>query len=201
MSVNGTTARVGIAAAAIAVLLLVAFLVLVRGSDALVDARSGADPATALNEVPDIPEEVDTRTTWRPDEPDTGREMEPATRDRLGAALTRAWLQLAISHAAGTDVDLATSFSDTALDGVREAVATGDVLALDVHAHGLTLRLYSADGVIVSLTDEVTLTRTVRRDDGTTEALRSVDTYDVVLFLDDGNWRVQHLVRRASEPA
>ena len=180
---------------------------LVRGAGNLIAYfQQGADPASALNIVPNVPVDFPVELVWLPDDADTGREMEPFTRLQIQSAYTRAWLQWNISYERQAPFGLKTYFVGPALDAVSDAVdhtADQDWRVRQVNtSHTLQLHMYSADGSIVSFTDRRALvTRVIETEtgdvifDGETEAV-----FDVVMLLEDGNWRVRHWLRVDDEP-
>lgn len=165
--------------------------------------QAGADPATALNIVPNVPLDLKVELTWLPTTADTGREIEPFTRTQVESAYLRAWLQWNISYLRAEPYGLSTYFSGPALDAVQSSVTTineqgGRIEQTDL-THHLDLHFYSADGSTVSFTDhDVSLVQIVR--DAAGEPVltgETTATYDVVMFLEDGNWRVRHWLRTA----
>lgn len=182
-----------------------AFLAFRGVTQLIVYFQEGADPASALNIVPNVPPDLQTRLTWRPDDPDTGREMEPLTRRDIQSAYLRAWLQWNLSYEKGEPHGLSTYFVGPALAAVEQAVA--DVAAqgwqvdqIDT-THDLRLHFYAADGSIVAFTDErANVAQAVRDASGQEVLVDETDArYEVVMFLEDGNWRVRHWVRRDLE--
>lgn len=168
----------------------------------------GADPATALNLVPIVPLDWPVDLTWQEDAADTGRIMEPFTRTQIESSYIRAWLQLNAALEHNETAGLKTYFVGPALDFVTESTEqwhTNDLSAQQAATHhDLELHVYSADGSIVSFTDHSAHTvRLITDADGETIALTETnDAYDVVMFLEDGNWRIRHMVRvTANEPA
>ncbi len=163
--------------------------------------QEGADPASALNIVPNVPPDLKVRLTWLPDDPDTGREMEPFTRTQIQSAYLRAWLQWNISYLRGEPYGLTTYFVGPALEAVNESVTSVAAQGWRVEqtdlSHELQLHLYSADGSIVSFTDHnARVVQLVRNETGQLVATaETTATFDVVMFLEDGNWRVRHWVR------
>ncbi len=164
--------------------------------------QQGADPASALNIVPNVPLDLHVELTWLPDDPDTGRSIEPFTRSQIESAYLRAWLQWNISYLRNEPYGLKTYFAGPALDAVTATVndvaAQGLRVAQVDSVHELKLHVLSADGSIVSFTDTRALVAQSIRDAsgktlfaGETEA-----SYDVVMFLEDGHWRVRHWVRK-----
>lgn len=177
-------------------------LAAVRGLFSLISYfNEAAEPVSPLNLVPDVPAETIFDLHWLPDDADTGRIMEPFTRRQIESAYIRAWLQLNLSYARQEPYGLKSYFAGPALRTV-----TGNVLALAAggwqvmqsnHGHQLQLHFYAADGSIVSFTDyNVQLAQTITAADGEL-IFTGVTTgkYDVVMFLEDGNWRVRHWLR------
>ena len=160
--------------------------------------QEGADPAQALNIVPNVPPDWHSAVNWLPDDPDTGREMEPFTRTQIESAYQRAWLQWHLSYLRGEPYGLKTYFTGPAFAGVSDAVAnltaSGYRLEQTDTEHTLKLHFYSADGSIVSFTDYAARTAQIVFGADENVILRNDDvaSYEVVMLLEDGNWRVRH---------
>jgi hypothetical protein len=194
----------------VALLLVIAGLLwlLLRGlGDLVTYFQQGADPASALNIVPNRPPDLHVKLAWLPDDADTGRAMEPYTRRQIEASYLRAWLQWNLSYLKGEPFGLKTYFSGPGLAAASEAVtrttAAGWRVAQADLTHSLRLHFYSADGSIVSFTDHAANVAQVVRDARGNEVFAGESTaaYDVVMFLDDGNWRMRHWVRLPTEKA
>jgi hypothetical protein len=175
---------------------------LVRGSVALVAYfQQAAEPVSPLNLVPDVPAGAQFDLTWAPDAADTGRAMEPFTRRQIESAYLRAWLQLNLSLVRQEPYGLRTYFVGPARAAVTENVTTlaaaGWLVEQSNSGHRLALHFYSADGSIVAFTDHnAVITRQISDADGNViYAGAAPEVYDVVMFLEDGNWRVRHWLR------
>lgn len=202
-----TRLRFKSAAVALAVvLLLVVSALLARGAaELLAYFQRAAVPVSPLNLVPDVPDAFQFDLAWLPDDADTGRVMEPLTRRQIEAAYLRAWWQLNLAYARGEPVGLKTYFVGPGLEAVRAAVgATGTAVEQVNLRHRLQLHFYSADGSIVSFTDRDARTAVALRDaDGRPLLVQEhANAWDVVMFLEDGNWRIRHWRRApiAGEP-
>lgn len=163
-------------------------------------ARQQADPASALNLPPDVPPAAQADLVWLPDDADTGREMEPFTRRQIESAYLSGWGQWNESLALGEPVGLATYFVGPGLTAVRDNIAhlsqSGFRVAQRNDAHMLQLHFYAADGSIVAFTDtRAEILQLI--EDGAGTAV-SNETYvvriSVIMFLEDGNWRIRHWV-------
>lgn len=177
-----------------------------RLANVLTYFQEGADPASALNIVPNVPADLKVRLEWLPDDQDTGRQLEPFTRTQVESAYLRAWLQWNISYLKGEPFGLETYFVGPALEavteGVRAAHQQGWSLEQTDLEHQLRLHFYAADGSIVSFTaHDVLVAQLLRNEHGAPIlAQTSQATYDVIMMLEDGNWRVRHWVRTEVAP-
>ncbi|KPV52121.1 hypothetical protein SE17_17335 [Kouleothrix aurantiaca] len=121
--------------------------------------------------------------------------------------MARAWLQWGLSYTKGQPYGLKTYFEGPALDAVSNAVNDAAAQGLTIEqtdtAHHLQLHFYSANGAIVSFTDHDALVAQVIRDSSGTImfAGETRADYDVVMFLQDGDWHVRHWVRSAAADA
>lgn len=174
-------------------------LVLIGLGRLVLHVSSGADPATALNLVPDVPVDLDDRLTWRPDHPDTTslRPLEPPTRRQIEGAYLRAWAQLDISYAVDQPHGLRTYFTGPALDALSntlsETVDNGWVVDRSSVAHELELTFYSDDGSVVTFTDHKhRLVQRLRHAEANVdEVIDETGRYEVLMLLEDGNWRIR----------
>lgn len=170
--------------------------------------QSGADPATALNLLPVVPADLEERLLWLPDRPlsTQQRALEPNTRELIAGAYSRAWAQWGISLEIGQAYGLTTYFSGPALAGVTrnvtQTVASGWTMRQSNLHHELELHYYADDGAIVAFTDRnVQLVQQFRPGESAPAnrsagyVLQSDHRYDVVMLLQDGNWRVYQWLR------
>jgi len=175
---------VGAGVALTATLLIVGLVVLNSGS--------GADPATAFSEIPVVPENLEDLVTWLPDQ-ELVREVEPNTRAFVESAWVSGWERIDTAERTNDRELIDTWFMPTAASHVAVAnPSAGDLpdrpAAVRQLGHTFEANFYSLDGSVLGLTVTSDLER--RFDDG--PALRSSHTFDVVMLLSDGNWRIQH---------
>lgn len=166
--------------------------------------QRGADPASALNIVPNVPADLKIDVTWLPDDDDTGRTIDPFTRSQLEATYMRSWLQWNLSYVKGQPYGMKTYFTGPALVAASAAVNNTTAKGLKIDqtdlVHHLKLHFYSADGSIVSFTDyDVIVAQAIRDSSGAVVfAGETRADYDVVMMLDNGNWQVRHWLRQAA---
>jgi hypothetical protein len=163
--------------------------------------QKGSDPSSALNIVPNKPVDYQVKVDWAPDDSDTGRKMEPYTRELIEGAYVRAWLQWNLSQIKGEPFGLKTYFTGSALkavsDSIQQAAAGGYKINQVTTLHRPKLHFYSADGSIISFTDEGARIAQIVTDQGGQVVYSDErdSVFKVVMLLEDGNWRVRYLVR------
>ncbi len=184
-----------------------AWAVVSGAANLLASFERGAEPASALNIVPNVPPDLHVALSWAADDADSGRQIDPLTRSQIESVYIRAWLQINLSYQKGEPHGLTTYFTGPALAEVSAAVrrAHSDGLSIEQAdtAHHLQLHLSSAEGSIIAFTDhDATVVHVIRDNAG---AIISVEEtradYDVVMLLEDGLWHVRHWVRRAATGA
>lgn len=152
-----------------------------------------------FNAAAQLPPELVEAVIWQRDPEDLTREMEPLTRVDITSAWIRAWEQLSIVARTGSLTGLEVYFSNSALDGLLESAERMRGRPVNQINHNLRVDFYSEDGQVIGLTaDEVGLVRSVPVGD-TVGFVQTRESYEAILLLEDGNWRVQHWVRRSSE--
>lgn len=166
--------------------------------------QTGADRSEALHLVSDLPDEYTPRVVWLEDDPYTGRVMEDFTRTRIVSDYVRSLYQWNLSYLLGEPTGIREYYSKNVRDRVTnsiDAMVKQDIQMEQVElTHHLQLHFYSADGQIVSFTDHQVETQRRFFKNASTKrffADESTSNYEVVLILDDGYWRIKHLVRRS----
>lgn len=156
----------------------------------MLSATTGADTRDAFTEAPAVPAEVGELVEWRPDAVGLLRSVEPETRD----AAATAWLgALAAADPGAEAVEVDTWYSGPELERAREradlpSLADGPTWT----GHHLHVHFYSLDGRILGLEVE---SHGVLSVDSTMASVD--DRFDVVLVLEDGNWRVHAATARS----
>lgn len=171
-----------LALAVVTLLFLVGQLVLRSGS--------GADPEDAFLEIPIVPERLERLVVWEPDQP-LVREIEPDTRALVESAWVSSWQQITMAQRTGDRDGLAVWF----LPGLAEHVAfsvgsdAGRAATIQQLAHDFEATFYSVDGSVMA----VNITSEMVREIADGPRLRSIERYEAIFLLSDGNWRLQHL--------
>ncbi|TFD30674.1 hypothetical protein [Cryobacterium cryoconiti] len=190
---RGRTKRVAAAVLALGLVALTSGLLVMSGQVTL-QTSTGAAVSSGLNEVATVPANADQLVNWLPDAWPDEREMEPASRTRIAASYIRAWAAIGRFQSTGETPAVIDTFSGAARRAVLELPSTGPSATWDLR-HSLELEFYSLDGATVAFQDQgARIARTVGTGESETVIL-SQETYDVVMVLEDGFWRIRQLKR------
>ncbi|MCX6050601.1 MAG: cellulase family glycosylhydrolase [Chloroflexi bacterium] len=167
------------------------YAVLVGLGQVITYFHNGADPASALTLIPTVPDDLPDRLTWLDDHVSAseGRALPDFTRQQLAGAYLHAWAQWGISY------ELQRPY-------ITSTVSAGWQIQQSNLHHTLQLTFYSDDGLVATFTDQAAqlVQQVSRADDGVDEINETTSVYDVVMILEEGNWRVHDLVRRSGGP-
>ncbi len=162
----------------------------------LLNGRTEAE--AAFTNSAELPDELLDAVSWTEDTPGLPREMDPLTREAVTISWLRAWEQLAIVSQTGETVGVEVYFSNDSRTAVLAGSPTWNDRTIDQLGHELTLTFFSEDGQVLAMDSSSLVQRGVDDLPEATVDLR--ENYEVVMLLEDGNWRVQHMVRRSIEP-
>lgn len=162
--------------------------------------QQGADPASALNIVPNAPPDLHIRVEWLEPAANSGRVLDDFNRQQVEFAYLWSWMQRNISLLRGEAFGLETYFAGQALANLKadfeQAAERGLVQQINT-AHRLQVMTYSADGNVLALRDSGAEFSQVIRDrqgmvlfSGTIEA-----TYQIILLQENGRWRIRQMVQ------
>jgi hypothetical protein len=122
---------------------------------------------------------------WRADDAGQPRALEALRREEITAQYRAALQELGFATQSGDASGLKTYFQGAALTDARLVAKTRSVQA--DWGHALQLRFYAPDGATVAFTDSAWVAFSAQAETGIRR-----QSMDVVLRLDDGNWRVHH---------
>ncbi len=132
---------------------------------------------------------------WLPDDSASPRKLEPSRRDEVGFHYLLAQRELEYARASEDASGLRTYFQDGARRDALEASHQPRARVVNWD-HQLRLHFYAPDGATISFTDthwSVQALETGQQTPPKFEDLRfSRRDVDVVMQLDDGNWRIHH---------
>lgn len=168
----------------------------------------GADRTVALHLPPVLPETHLPRVTWLPQDPNTGRRMEEFNKTEITREYLNGWYSLHAGYRSGG----AEALKDYNTKDHKEKLAAligrfaSDEMKADVTdlEHHIRLHYFSADGQLISFTDQNVLFKSRIYDVGSHSKVGSVEyraDFDVIMILADGHWRIRSMVKKpASDP-
>lgn len=176
------------------------------GVAVVVRASTGASVSDAFSETAVVPTELAGEVIWQPDTQPLVREVEPRTREALEGAWVRALSVLSGSGGGSFDLhsqaDATTWFSGRALQQFDD-LRGQDLSPVAFTQNSLAVDFYSADGQIVVIEVETTATTALPlrpgpdEDSAFPEVIESRENFTVLFILQDGNWKIEQIVRRA----
>ena len=192
-----------IAAAGLVVVAVLGLLVLRQVAGTLLTAASGADPESIFNDTPPAPAEVSEGIRWLPDA-NEGREMEPATRDDITDAYSRAVAAIDRAGRGDGSAPISDYLSGPALTQAEQMIE-GDESLVSVATlmveQELRLDFYSDDGSVVAIgIPFADVVRMIDDDQQRRTIVSTVEERRFVMLLEDGNWRVQQIESVSVEP-
>lgn len=165
--------------------------------------NSGADRSTLLNVPAILPETHVPKIKWLEDDAEIGREMEDYSRQIIMRDYIRGWYAQNISYMRNEPSGLKEYFTPAAFTKVLFELKKIEKSNLQLQQtdiqHHIKLHFYSADGQIVSFTDKQLLLKQRIYDKETGVKVYSSEVladYDVIMYLDDGYWRVKNCLRK-----
>ena len=188
--------RVGIGV----LMVLVALGVLVGASTIVSSITRSEETADVFTDAAEVSPDLLESVTWRPDSEGLARPIEPLTRAAVTTSWLQAWEQLRIVAETGDTTGVDVYFSNSARQGVLARADGWDQSSIRQLGHDLELTFYSEDGQILGLTSVETRVLRTELIGDELWARQSIESYDAVLLLEDGNWRINHWVRRTVEP-
>jgi hypothetical protein len=168
--------------------------------------NTGGNRETMLNLVPEVSNEYTPKIYWLADDDETGRPMEDFNRQIISRDYVRALYQRNLALLSADTSGLKEYFTVDARPKVYSAVRFIDrqdraIEKVELN-HNLKLHFYSADGQLASFTDYGVESRQRVLDIENNRRIfsnSSVSDFQVLMQLDDGYWRIKHLVRNKTE--
>lgn len=138
------------------------------------------------------------QTKWLQDDADIKGDINPYIREDIEKSYINAWGILNLSLKEQKDLGLKENFSTTKVAQIiKNFNASSKILREDLE-HNIQLHFISLDKQVVSFTDRNAITRTEIITENSTAILRDTSSYNVVMTLQDGKWKINKFYRRAA---
>lgn len=165
--------------------------------------NTGADRSSRLNVQIAFDETYLPKMVWAIHE-NEGRPMEDGTLQEIEKDYLKAWYVRNRAFAANNREGIADYYTDSARIKLYDIMAlnreTGTTIAHTTLEHHPKVEFYSEDGQLVVFTDEsVTSHSEIYLDEILISKQSDTTSYQVMMLLEDGFWRIRHLVEIPSK--
>lgn len=165
--------------------------------------NSGADRSSMLRLTKDKTKVYLPKVVWN-DTINPGRPIEKQTLIDIEKDYLNAWYVKQVAYQTNTTKGIDEYYTTSSREQLYTFVDTNKVKELSIHstsiAHNLSLDFYSADGQLAVLTDKnVKEYQRVYKKDRQILETQDYSNYQVLLLLEDGFWRIRHMVKEKSE--
>ncbi|WP_237275413.1 glycoside hydrolase family 2 TIM barrel-domain containing protein [Tenacibaculum ovolyticum] len=183
-------------------IMIIAFII--GGISALFSyLNTGADRSLMLHT--EIAKEIlyTPKITWSPLQ-NEGREMDLENLKNLERDYLNAWYVKHITYKTNTTTGIEDYYTDHARQNIYETIEINKKQKISIDAttlrHQPTLNFFSEDGQLAILTDSdvIEYKRVLEKNKLILETSEKA-TYKIIFLLEDGFWRIRHLVKVASE--
>ncbi|PKH51547.1 glycosyl hydrolase family 5 [Tenacibaculum sp. Bg11-29] len=165
--------------------------------------NTGADRSMMLHT--EIKKEVQytPKITWAPLQ-NEGREMDMENLKNLERDYLNAWYVKHIAYKTNTTIGIEDYYTDHARENIYKIIKNNKeqktVIDATTLQHQLTLDFFSEDGQLIVVTDtDVIEYKRVLKNKQLILDTSEKSTYKIIFLLEDGFWRIRHLVKENSE--
>ena len=165
--------------------------------------NTGADRSKMLHTEVKKVEQYLPKVTWKND----GNEGRKISQQKINAVendYLDAWYVKQIAYKTNTRVGIEDYFTKSARENIYNILDYNKLKNTSIDAttleHNLDIEFFSEDGQLIVLKDSSALEyKKVFKDEKIILEATEVSTYRYVLLLEDGFWRIRHVVKEASE--
>ena len=165
--------------------------------------NTGADRSKMLHTEVKKVEQYLPKVTWKND----GNEGRKISQQKINAVendYLDAWYVKQIAYKTNTRVGIEDYFTKSARENIYNILDYNKLNKTSIDAttleHNLDIEFFSEDGQLIVLKDSSALEyKKVFKDEKIILEATEVSTYRYVLLLEDGFWRIRHVVKEASE--
>lgn len=166
--------------------------------------NTGADRSTMLHTEVQQVDQYLPELKWAPLE-NKGRPMDEENLKAIEADYLDAWYVRNIAYMTNSMVGISDFYTESARENIEKLITINSESNTRIEAttleHHPTLEFFSEDGQFAVITDhDVIEYKRILKGEKLIAEVNKKSTYKVTLLLEDGFWRIRHLVRVKSEP-
>jgi hypothetical protein len=161
--------------------------------------NTGADRSKLLHTKVRKIEQYLPKMTWKFDG-NEGRKVDPQTLNEIENDYLDAWYVRHIAYKTNQTIGIDDYYTDSARKNIFEFIEENKTQNISVEAttlsHQPNIEFFSEDGQLVVLKDEhVVEYKKIYKDDQFVMETSETASYKMILLLEDGFWRIRHLVK------
>ncbi|KGL63828.1 glycoside hydrolase family 2 TIM barrel-domain containing protein [Polaribacter sp. Hel1_85] len=165
--------------------------------------NTGADRSKMLHTEVKKVEQYLPKVTWVLDG-NEGRKISEQKIKSVENDYLDAWYVKHIAYKTNTRVGIEDYFTESARENIYNILDYNKLNKTSIESttleHNLDIEFFSEDGQLIVLTDTNTLEyKKVFKDDKLVLETTEISTYRYILLLEDGFWRIRHMVKETSE--
>ena len=165
--------------------------------------NTGADRSKMLHTEIRQVEQYLPEVNWAP-LTNEGRPMDNQTLKSIENDYLDAWFVKHVAYKSNSEVGIDDYYTESARENIFNIIGINSTNKISVEAttlsHNITLEFFSEDGQLVVLTDnDVVEYKRLFKGEEFIDEIKEISTYKVTLLLEDGFWRIRHMVRVKSE--
>jgi len=182
---------------------VILILIIFGISQVLSYLNSGADRSSMLHLELNKEEVYLPKVIWK-DTTNPGRPIEKQTLEDIEKDYLNAWYVRQVAYQTNITTGIENYYTTRARKPILEYIRTNENHNISIRGttthHNLSLEFYSADGQLVGLKDShVKEYQRVYKDNNLMIETSIESDYRIVLLLEDGFWRIRHLLKEESE--
>jgi hypothetical protein len=165
--------------------------------------NTGADRSTMLHTEIQKVDQYLPKVVWEPVQ-NEGRPMDEQTLNALQNNYLDAWYVKQIAYKTNKTAGIKDYYTDSARKNLFAYIALNKAKNITVEAttleHHPTLEFFSEDGQLIVITDrDVVEYKRIFDDEDLIIETTEISTYKLVFLLEDGFWRIRHIVKEKSD--
>ena len=165
--------------------------------------NSGADRSSILHTELKKADQYLPKTTWAPLK-NEGRSMDDQTLKMIENDYLDAWYVKLVAYRSNKKRGIEDYYTNKARQNIYNAIdlnlSEGTSMESTTLEHNPTLEFFSEDGQLVVLTDHNVIEyKRIYKGEALLLETSEVSTYKVILLLEDGFWRIRHMVKQDTQ--
>lgn len=166
--------------------------------------NTGADRSTMLHTEIQKVEQYLPKVEWEPIQ-NEGRPIDDQTLNTIQSNYLDAWYVKQVAYNTNKTAGIKDYYTDSARENLYSFIELNKAENTTIEAttlrHNPTLEFFSEDGQLAVITDRNVIEyKRIFKADSLVLETKETSTYKIVFLLEDGFWRIRHMVKESTEP-